>query len=174
MRQVLTASLALHSSLLGALFAAGLIFAAGGLVFLVAWRESERRAAFGSLVLVVGLAIAASHCRSREDRLIHVREGLQSLEATLTVTATAWLDRNLSSSEAYTVLQRTYQLVEDQRSAIMKDPRMLADPLATELSERAERLARTVALVSSYVEKGNVDAVRGQLAGLPRSRPPNP
>ena len=173
MRQVLTASLALHSSLLGALFAAGLIFAAGGLVFLVAWRESDRRAAFGSLVLVVGLAIAASHCRSREDRLIQVREGLQSLEATLTATAAAWLDRNLSSREAYTVLERTYQLVEDQRSAIMKDPRLLADPLATELSERAERLARTVALVSSYVQKENVDAVRGQLAELPRSRPPN-
>jgi hypothetical protein len=125
-------------------------------------------------VLVVGLAIAASHCRSREDRLIQAREGLQSLEATLAATAAAWLDRNLSSREAYTVLERTYQLVEDQHFAIVKDRRMLANPLATELSERAERLARTIALVSSYVEKGNVGAVRAQLAELPRSRPPNP
>jgi hypothetical protein len=127
-----------------------------------------------SLVFVVGLAIAASQCRSREDRLIQVREGLHSLEATLTATAAAWLDRNLSSREAYAVLERTYQLVEDQRSAIVKDPRMLADPLATELSERAERLARTIVLVSSYVEKENVDAVRGQLAELPASRSSNP
>jgi hypothetical protein len=51
---------------------------------------------------------------------------------------------------------------------------MLADPLATELSERAERLARAIVLVSSYVEKGNADAVRGQLAKLPSARPPNP
>jgi hypothetical protein len=142
--------------------------------FFLAWlRESDRRAAFGSLLLVVGLAIAASHCRSREDRLVQAREGLQSLEATLTATAAAWLDRNLSSREAYTVLERTYQLVEDQRSVIVKDPRMLADPVATELSARAERLARAIALMSSYVEKGNADAVRGQLDKHP-SRPPNP
>jgi hypothetical protein len=153
---------------------AGLIFTAGGLIFFVAWlRESDRRAAFGSLLLVVGLAIAASHCRSREDQLVQVRDGLHSLEATLGATAGAWLDRSLSSREAYTVLERTYQLVEDQRSAIAKDPRMLADPIATELSERAERLARAVALVSSYVEKGNADAVRGLLAEL-RSRSQRP
>jgi hypothetical protein len=79
----------------------------------------------------------------------------------------------VSSREAYTVLERTSQLVEDQRSTIVKDPRMLADPLGIELSERAERLARAIALVSSYVETGDTDAVRGQLADLP-SRRPNP
>jgi|RhiMetdeSRZDD1v2_1073273.scaffolds.fasta_scaffold3784858_1 hypothetical protein len=86
--------------------------------FLASSRESGHRAAFGSLLLVVGLAIAASDCRGREDRLAQVREGLRSLEATLASTASAWLDRNLSSREAYTVLERTYQLVEDQRSAM--------------------------------------------------------
>jgi hypothetical protein len=56
---------------------------------------------------------------------------------------------------------------------IVKDPRMLAHPVATESSARAERLTRAIALTSSYVEKGNADAVRGQLDEL-ASRPPNP
>jgi hypothetical protein len=128
------------------------------------------RAPFASLLWAIVVVAGAGACRTPEQTLTDQNKTLESLRATATAVADAWLAGDVSSTFARTALEETLQLLENSRSELAASPALLADPQFANLTQSLDRLTRTVGALWKNVGDGDAAAVRRQLAEV---RPPH-
>ena len=116
---------------------------------------------------LVAASFALSACSGQEHALAQHQEKLESLGATTRAIAEAWLDGAASGRYARTAFEQTYQLVEQERTALARTPAALADPHGAHLSESAERLSRLLAVLIHDVEQGDASALRQHVSQIP-------
>jgi hypothetical protein len=110
---------------------------------------------------LVALTIAlSSACSGKDSRLQQHREKLQSLTATTTMIAEAWLSGSVSPTYGRTAFEQTLLLVEKERSAVASNPETLADPRGARLADSADRLSRVLAVLIHDVAAGDRASVR--------------
>jgi hypothetical protein len=118
--------------------------------------------------ILLGTAVFCSACNGQERRLQQRQEKIESLGATATAVGNAWLDQSVSSTYARTALDQTFLLLEQERSTLASSPENLIDGRGARLSQAAERLARTIALISDDVTRGDATSARQHLSTVPR------
>jgi hypothetical protein len=117
---------------------------------------------------VVALAaVALSRCSRQDTRLQQHQEAFESLGATTAAIGEAWLDGSVSGTYTVTALERTFALVEQERTALAATPRTLLDPRGAQLSQSAERLSRLLAALTGDVREADAAAARRHLGEIP-------
>ncbi len=112
-------------------------------------------------ITFVALTIAlSSACSSQDRQLQQHREKLESLTATTTMIADAWLSGSVSPRYGRIAFEQTRRLVEQERSAVASMPETLADPRGARLAQSADRLSRALAVMIRDVAAGDTAAVR--------------
>jgi hypothetical protein len=115
--------------------------------------------------VLVALTIAlSSACSSDDSQLQQHQEKLESLTATTTAIANAWLSGSVSPTYGQTALEQTLVLVEQERTAVASDPGMLANPRGARFAESADHLSRTLAAMIHDVGAGDTSAARQHAA----------
>jgi hypothetical protein len=118
-------------------------------------------------IVALATALACAGCATEESRLRQHQEKLESLGATTSAVAAAWLAGSVSAIYARTALEQTFALVEQERTAVASGPEALLNPKAAGLAQAAEALGRRVALLISDVDHRDSAAVRQHLVALP-------
>jgi hypothetical protein len=113
------------------------------------------------------LALGCVSCARHDSQIQLHREALQSLRSTAHATVTAWLAGNVSGTFTRTALERTYLLVEQERTALAKRPEMLIDSSGAALSDSAEHLARLIALLMKDIRDADSESARAHRSALP-------
>jgi hypothetical protein len=131
------------------------------------FRRTASRAASGCLCLVVAA------CGGADRTLQQTREKIDSLRSTTETVAEAWLGGLTSRTYTRTALEQTFQLVDEQRTALAGSPSLLADPRGAQLSQDAERLSRGLAVLIHDVNALDQPSTRQHLAAIrtPASEP---
>ena len=119
------------------------------------------------LYVLTALLAAATACSSLDDQLQQHRKKIESLGATTGTIGDAWLSGSVSPAYARTALERTRQLVEQERAALASAPDALADPRGAQLSQAAERLSRLLADLTVDVRHADRASARAHLGGIP-------
>ncbi len=109
------------------------------------------------------LALWSGACSGTDRSLQKHQDTLDSLASTTAAIADAWLAGSVSATFAGTAFEQTFQLVEEERSAVGGDPNMLADPRGARLTQTAEALARVLAVMMSDVRRSDASAMRRHL-----------
>jgi hypothetical protein len=122
---------------------------------------------------IASAAIASAGCGGEDARVEQHTRALTSVSSTLESLADAWLGGQVSGAYMQTSLDRTFQLLEDERRALAASPQALIDPRAAQLSQRAERLSRVLAAMVKAVEDSDRDAVRHEVEAV-RATGPGP
>lgn len=117
------------------------------------------RTAAATLLAVV----FASACASRQETIQQQNEKLQSLGASTRFVAESWLAGETSNTYTRTAFDAIFRQVEQQRAVLAAKPQMLADATAASLSQQAEQLSRTLALMQQDVERQDGSALRVRL-----------
>jgi hypothetical protein len=112
------------------------------------------------------LAALASACGGQDRRLQQHQEQLRSLASTTQTIADAWLAGRISGTFTQTALERTFVLIEDERTAIASTPETLIDPRGARLADTADQMLRRVAQVIGDVRVADGAAARRHLASL--------
>jgi hypothetical protein len=126
-----------------------------------------RRGTVAVFLTCAGLALSATGCGRQDTRLEQHRKVFESLGATTAVTIDAWLAGNVSGTYARTALEKTFQLVEQERTALAKAPQALQDPRGAALSQGAERLSRLLAGLMLDVAAANAASARQHVSEIP-------
>jgi hypothetical protein len=116
-------------------------------------------------VAAVGLGFGA--CARQDARIQQHREKLESLGTTTAAIGRAWLAGDASGTFTRTALERTFVMVEQERSAVASSPQALLDPRGAELSQAAERLSRLLAMMLHDVGAADAGSVRRRLTEIP-------
>jgi hypothetical protein len=124
-----------------------------------------RSCLISAAVAAVGLTIVG--CARQDTRIQQHQEKLESLGSTTAAVGEAWLAGSTSGTFTRTALERTFLLVEQERSALASKPQALVDPRGAQLSQVAERLSRLVALTIDNVAAADAGSVRRRLTEIP-------
>jgi uncharacterized protein YfaS (alpha-2-macroglobulin family) len=117
------------------------------------------------MALILAIALGASACSRTDRQLQQQREKLDSLSASTTAIADAWLAGSTSGTFTTTALEQTFVLLETQRQALAV-PNTLVDQRAARLSQAAEAHARLLAAMMHDVRAADARAVREHLSKL--------
>jgi hypothetical protein len=117
------------------------------------------------MALILAIALGAGACSRTDRQLQQQREKLDSLSASTTAIADAWLAGSTSRTFTTTALEQTFVLLETQRQALAA-PNTLVDQRAARLSQAAEAHARLLAAMMHDVRAADARAVREHLSKL--------
>jgi hypothetical protein len=135
------------------------------------WAEEMIQQAFArSCLISVALAVvglSAGACARQDARIQQHQEKLESLGSTTAAIGRAWLGGDTSGTFTRIALERTFLLVEQERSALAGSPQALADPRGAHLSQAAERLSRLLAMTINDVVAADAGSVRRRLTEIP-------
>ena len=112
------------------------------------------------------VALSAAACHRQDSQLKQHSEKFTSLRATSAAVGEAWLAGDVSGTYAYTALEQTFRLVEQERTALAASPQPLLDPRGAALSQAAERHSRLLALMMHDVRGADAAAARRHLADI--------
>jgi hypothetical protein len=115
----------------------------------------------------VALAFSATGCSRQDTRLEQHKKTFESLGATTAATIDAWVGGQVSGTFARAALEKTFQLVEQERTALAKAPEALQDPRGAALSQKAERLSRLLADLMLDVAAANGASARQHVSEIP-------
>jgi hypothetical protein len=133
-------------------------------------KKMARHALARSCLISAALATVgatAGACARQDARIQQHQEKFESLSSTTVAIGRAWLAGDTSGTFTRTALERTFVLVEQERSALAGSPQTLVDPRGADLSEAAERLSRLLALTMNDVRAADGESVRRHLAEIP-------
>jgi hypothetical protein len=102
----------------------------------------ERARTARTAILVAALTIAG--CASPEQQLRQHQKALDSLAASASAIAEAWLAGSASGTYARTAFERTFELIEAERTALAARPDTVADVRIEALMKDAEAQSRIV------------------------------
>jgi hypothetical protein len=119
------------------------------------------RVAPGALAIVL-----AAGCGSRESDVQQHAEKIESGRATAVAVAKAWLAGDASGAYTRATLERMFQLIEQERSAVAATPEDLAAPAANAVAREGEELARVLAALTDAVSRRDESSVRRHLDDL--------
>lgn len=116
-------------------------------------------------IALISLTIAlSSACTSDDRQLQQHQEKLESLTATTTAVANAWLAGSVSPAYSRTALEQTLVLVEQERTAVAGNAQMLAEPRGARFAQSADHLSRVLAAMIHDVSAGDPSAARQHAA----------
>jgi hypothetical protein len=118
-------------------------------------------------VTLAALALSAAGCSRQDSRLEQHKKNFESLGATTATIMEGWLAGRLSGTYTRAALEKTFQLVEQERSALARAPQSLQDPRGAQLSQTAERLSRLVAAMMLDVTAADGDSARRRVSEIP-------
>jgi hypothetical protein len=119
-----------------------------------------------ALVAVLVAFACASGCSRRDTRFEDHRDAFASLSATTAAIGQNWLRGTVSGTYAVTALDRTYTLVEQERSALTATASMVSDDRGAALADSATMLARQIAQIIVAVRAADGTAARQHLSQL--------
>lgn len=111
--------------------------------------------------------LCAPSCSRKDQQLVDHSETFQSLASTAHTVVQDWLKGSVSGTYALTALDRTYVLVEQERSGLTAAASMVIDSRGASLADSASELARSIAVMMSAVRTADAGAARQQLEDLP-------
>jgi uncharacterized protein YgfB (UPF0149 family) len=109
-----------------------------------------------------------------EAQLKQHAEKVRSLRATTIAIADAWLHGNVSGAYAQGALEQTFQLLEQERTAVAGTPDDLARPAANALTHTTEQLSREIAALTRDVRMADGASARRHLGDLETTTPEQP
>jgi len=118
-----------------------------------------------SILVVLG----AASCSRADQQLVDHSEAFQSLSASATTIVDDWLKGAVSGTYALTALDRTYLLVEQERTSLAASASTVIDSRGAALADSASELARHIAGMIAAVRNADARAARQQLEDLPFS-----
>jgi hypothetical protein len=121
------------------------------------------------LIFLAGAACAAG-CRSNQQMLKAHESAIVSLAATAAMAGDAWLSGDVSQTYTRMTLERSEQLLAQQRDELSSDIELLATDQGAAMSEAEDQLSRTLASLYKAVDGGDAATARRRLDDL-RSRP---
>jgi hypothetical protein len=119
-------------------------------------------------VVPCALALLMNGCTSKESDVQQHAEKLDSLRASAAAVVNAWLAGDASGSYTLATLERTFQLVEDERSAVAATPQDLVVPAANSVARHGEELERVLAALADAVGRRDGSGARRHLDDLRR------
>jgi hypothetical protein len=117
----------------------------------------------------IGVILLTAACGGAEQLLSDQEKALTSLRATAATIGDSWLMGRVSGQYARTALDRTLQLLEQQRAELAASPDVVAESRGAMLSDAQHQLARSAAALRRAIEVGDSAEVRRQLSELPRA-----
>jgi hypothetical protein len=124
-----------------------------------------------SRIAVIALVGALSACGGTDSQLPQHQEKLESLTATTTAIANAWLSGSVSPTYSRTAFEQTLLLVEQERRAVASSPGLLADRRGAALAQSADRLSRALAVMIRDVAAGDTASVRQHASAIGSGSP---
>jgi len=115
----------------------------------------------------VALASSAIGCTAQDTRLEQHKRTFESLGATTAATIHVWLGGQVSGTYTRVTLEKTLQLVEQERADLASAPQALQDPRGAALSQQAERLSRLLAALMLDVTAANGASARQHVGEIP-------
>ena len=106
-------------------------------------------------------------CSGQDTRFQQHQEKLESLGASMSAIADAWLAGSVTGTYAVTAFEQTLLLVEQERHTFATRPDALADARGARLSADAEQLSRLLAATIHDVEAADAESVRAHLLDIP-------
>jgi hypothetical protein len=85
--------------------------------------------------------------------------------------ADSWLHGDVSGTYARTALEKTFQLVEQERAAVAATPEDLARPAANGVARTGEQLSRAIAALTRDVRMADSASARRHLSDLEATTP---
>jgi hypothetical protein len=113
------------------------------------------------------LAFNTTACSRQDSRLEQHKKTFESLGATTAAIAEGWLNGQVSGTYARTAFQKVFELVEQERRALTKEPEALQDPRGASLSQDAEQLSRLLAAMMLDITAADATSVRQHVAEIP-------
>ncbi len=129
----------------------------------IADRGLKRQITAGVSIAVILLTAA---CGGAEQLLSDQEKALTSLRATAATVGDSWLTGRISTRYARTALDRTIQLLEQQRAELVAAPEVLADDRGSILTDKLQRLARAIVALRRGIDAGDSSDVRRTLSEL--------
>jgi hypothetical protein len=120
--------------------------------------------------VLLTISVAAAACSRQDEALQQHQEKLESLTASTTAIANAWLAGSTSGTYTSTALERTFALVEQERASLASAPRMLVDSRGAGMSQSAERLSRLLAAMQHDVRGSDPRSLRQRVSDLSNLR----
>ena len=111
--------------------------------------------------------LGCAGCTRQDTRIMQHARAFDSLRATTTAIANAWLAGSVSGTYTRTAFEQTYQLVEQERSALAASPQSLVDARGAQLSQSAEHLSRLLAQLIRAVGDSDPSVVRRAVSQRP-------
>jgi len=118
----------------------------------------------------VPVLLGVNACASAGSELQQHQRKLQSLATGARLIGADWLSGALSSRFTVTALERTYELVEEERPSLAANPQAVAHGPAGELADLASREAQTVARLAGDVRQQDRASVERHLADISPDR----
>jgi len=109
----------------------------------------------------------AGACARQAAQIRQHQEKFESLSSTTAAIGRAWLAGDTSGTFTRTALEQTFQLVEQERSALARSPQALVNPRGARLSQASESLSRLIATTISDVGAADAESVRRHLTEIP-------
>jgi hypothetical protein len=119
------------------------------------------------LLTCAALVFCATGCSRQDTRLAQHKKAFESLGATADAIVQDWLGGQVSGTYARAALEKTFQLVEQERAALASRPQALHDPRGAALSQNSERLSRLIADLMLDVADADGASARRHVAEIP-------
>jgi hypothetical protein len=119
------------------------------------------------LWILLILALTPSACGRQDTQLQQHKEKFESLGETTAAIVEAWLTGDVSGTYLQIALERTFGLVEQERSALAASPALLLDPRGAQLSRSSEELSRLIAVLIHDAAAADAESVRRRLREIP-------
>ena len=119
-----------------------------------------------SALIPFALALSCFGCQSQAQRLDEANQSIESIRATTTTAANAWLSGTVSDRFAHAAIERAYELSEQTRTSLAASPTSMADSRAAAATADCEHLSRVLARLGDAIERGDRAAAHTALADI--------
>jgi len=119
-----------------------------------------------TLTATFAVALGGSACRGRDAQLHQAAQSVESIRATTSTVAMAWLAGELSDRFAQDAVARAFQLAEQTRTELSSSPESMADTRASAIVEDCQHLSRLLSHLSDSIQRHDRAAAQDALVDV--------